>query len=112
MSYKNSATQASWHRLYEHYYSELSQGICDDRGKFIDVFEGPPDRVHDSRMLMSLIFFGNWQRKMGNYHLLGDSAYISNDDSAFIRRKSARTVETISAYSRTISRSDGQGRKT
>ena len=21
---------------------------------------------------------------MGNYHLLGDSAYISNDDSAFI----------------------------
>ena len=29
-------------------------------------------------------FFGNWQGKMGNYRLLGYSAYISNDYRAFI----------------------------
>ena len=66
------------------YYSVLLQGICDDRGKFIDVFVGPPGRVHDSRMLRESDFYGNWQGKMGTYRLLGDSAYISNAYSAFI----------------------------
>ena len=31
------------------YYSGILHGICDDRGKFIDVFVSPPDRVYDSR---------------------------------------------------------------
>ena len=52
------------------YYSVLLQGICDDRGKFIDVFVGPPGRVHDSRMLRDSHFYGNWQGKMGTYRLL------------------------------------------
>ena len=66
------------------YYSVLLQGICDDRGKFIDVFVGPPGRVHDSRMLRDSDFYGNWQGKMGTYRLLVDSAYIANAYSAFI----------------------------
>lgn len=58
------------------YYSILLQGIVDERGRFIDVFAGPPGRVHDARMLRSSKFFQVWQDKMGNYQLLGDSAYI------------------------------------
>ena len=37
------------------YYSMLLQGICDDRGRFIDVFVGLPRHVHDAnRMIFSL----------------------------------------------------------
>ena len=57
------------------YHSMLLQGICDDTGKFLDVFTGPPGRVHDARMLRESDFFRDWQMKMGNYFLLGDTAY-------------------------------------
>ena len=35
----------------EGYFSILLQEICDENAKFIDVFVGPPGRVHDARML-------------------------------------------------------------
>lgn len=38
------------------YYSVLLQGIVDDRGRFIDIFGGPPGRVHDSQMLRVSFF--------------------------------------------------------
>uniref|UniRef100_A0A3B3SZE8 Uncharacterized protein n=1 Tax=Paramormyrops kingsleyae TaxID=1676925 RepID=A0A3B3SZE8_9TELE len=57
--------------------SVLLQGIVDERGRFIDIFAGPPGRVHDARMLRASDFFLEWHQKMGDYFLLGDSAYIS-----------------------------------
>ena len=59
------------------YHSILLQGICDDEGKLLDVCIGPPGRVHDARMLRKSDFFGEWEAKMRQYYLLGDSAYIS-----------------------------------
>ena len=47
-------------------------------GKLIDVFIGPPGRVHDARMLRESDFFQDWQTKMEHFYLLGDSAYIGN----------------------------------
>ncbi|XP_076131023.1 retrovirus-related Pol polyprotein from transposon opus [Alosa pseudoharengus] len=61
------------------YYSVLLQGIVDAEGRFISVFTGMPGRVHDARMLRSSPFFQEWQEKMGEYRLLGDSAYIGQD---------------------------------
>ena len=58
------------------YYSVLLQGIVNDEGRFIDIFTGPPGRVHDARMLRGSTFYTNWQEKMEDYQLLGDSAYI------------------------------------
>ena len=66
------------------YYSVLLQGICDDRAKFLDIFAGIPGCVHDARMLRISDFFAEWEEKMGGYHLLGDTAYISNQFSTFI----------------------------
>ncbi|KAJ8391895.1 hypothetical protein AAFF_G00083660 [Aldrovandia affinis] len=59
------------------FYSILLQGIVDDQGKFIDIFTGPPGRVHDSRMLRASPFFETWMQYMGQYKLLGDTAYIA-----------------------------------
>ncbi len=59
------------------YFSILLRGICDDREKIIDVFIGPPGRVHDARMLRESDFFRDWEEKMGQSFLLGESAYIS-----------------------------------
>ncbi|XP_035847590.1 uncharacterized protein LOC118493103 [Sander lucioperca] len=55
------------------YYSVLLQGIVNDEGRFIDIFAGPPGRVHDLR---GSTFYTEWQEKMVDYCLLGDSAYI------------------------------------
>ncbi|KAM3866921.1 putative nuclease HARBI1 [Diretmus argenteus] len=57
------------------FYSILLQGIVDERGRFIDIFAGPPGRVHDARMLRASRFYSTWQEKMGECSLLGDSAY-------------------------------------
>lgn len=58
------------------FYSVLLQGIVDERGRFIDIFAGPPGKVHDARMLRASDFYTTWQEKMGDNSLLGDSAYI------------------------------------
>ena len=69
------------------YFSVLLQGICDDRGRFIDVFVGPPGRVHDARMLRLSPFFHNCHQKLGAYRLLGDSAYIGNSFNFIVTPK-------------------------
>ncbi|XP_051254008.1 putative nuclease HARBI1 [Dicentrarchus labrax] len=58
------------------YYSVLLQGIVNAEGRFINVFTGIPGRVHEARLLRSSPFFQEWQEMMGEYRLLGDSAYI------------------------------------
>ncbi|XP_051538282.1 uncharacterized protein LOC127431780 [Myxocyprinus asiaticus] len=58
------------------FYSILLQGIVDERERFIDIFAGPPGRVHDARMLRASDFYTTWQENMDEYSLLGDSAYI------------------------------------
>ncbi|CAL8278585.1 unnamed protein product [Boreogadus saida] len=57
------------------YCSVLLQGIVDADGRFINFFTGVPDRVHDAKLPRTSSFFEEWQ-KMGEYRLLGDSAYI------------------------------------
>ncbi len=51
------------------FYSVLLQGIVDERGCFIDIFAGPPGRVHDVRMLRASTFYNELQDKMGEYCL-------------------------------------------
>jgi len=61
------------------YYSIILQGVCDDQGRFRDVYVGPPGRVHDARVLKLSPVFNNAEQLLGNnYKLLGDSAYIAN----------------------------------
>ncbi|XP_029938681.1 protein ALP1-like [Salarias fasciatus] len=57
------------------YYSVLLQGIVNEQGRFIDVFAGLPGMVQDARMLTESHFYPESQEKMGEYFLLGDSAY-------------------------------------
>lgn len=61
------------------FYSVLLQGIVNERGEFMDIFAGPPGKVHDARMLRSSSFFVDWRAKMGEYKLLGDTAYIGHN---------------------------------
>lgn len=69
------------------FYSVLLQGIVDERGRFIDIFVGPPGKVDDARMLRASNFYGEWQKKMGEYSLLGDGAYTGLADSFLITPK-------------------------
>ena len=62
------------------YYSILLQGICDQDGKFIDIFVGPPGRVHDARLLQSSPVYESRDELLNDqWKLLGDSAYIGRD---------------------------------
>lgn len=61
--------------------SLVLQGICDSNKRFIDVFTGPPGKIHDSRVL-SMSFIHNKLRNIcenGLFHLIGDSAYPIRD---------------------------------
>lgn len=52
------------------------QGICNSEKQFIDVFTGPPGKIHDSRVFkMSFISHDIEKICGGQYHLLGDGAY-------------------------------------
>lgn len=52
------------------------QGICDYRRRFIDVFTGPPGRIHDSRVCkLSFISSELPTICQPEYHILGDNAY-------------------------------------
>ncbi|XP_065365590.1 putative nuclease HARBI1 [Calliphora vicina] len=52
------------------------QGICDSKLRFLDVYTGVPNKIHDSRIL-KLSFIGKELPNLcaPKYHLLGDSAY-------------------------------------
>uniref|UniRef100_A0A3Q2QA82 Protein ALP1-like n=1 Tax=Fundulus heteroclitus TaxID=8078 RepID=A0A3Q2QA82_FUNHE len=58
------------------FYSVLLQAIVDERGRFLDVFAGPPGRLGDARMLRASSFYDARQEMLGEYRLLGDSAYF------------------------------------
>lgn len=58
------------------YYSVLLQVVCDDQGKFLDIFVGPPGRFHDARMLRKSPLFGDQQLKMGHDKSQGDGLYF------------------------------------
>ncbi|XP_061589260.1 putative nuclease HARBI1 [Cololabis saira] len=61
------------------FYSVLLQGIVDERGRFINIFAGPPGKVRDARMLRASNFYTTWEEKMGDYTLLADSAYTGQE---------------------------------
>lgn len=52
------------------------QAICDAKKKFLDVFTGPPSKIHDARVF-KLSFISNMLPDIcGNeWHILGDAAY-------------------------------------
>lgn len=51
------------------------QAICNANKVFLDVFTGPPSKIHDSR-IYGMSFVKNKVHSLGqNYHLLGDAAY-------------------------------------
>ncbi|KAK8772751.1 hypothetical protein V5799_024004 [Amblyomma americanum] len=53
------------------------QGICDARGKFMDVFTGPPSKVHDARVLRLSPVHEDLPTlcEVNKFHILGDAAY-------------------------------------
>lgn len=52
------------------------QGICDANKLFLDVFTGPPSKIHDARVLkLSFINSELEQLCSEEFHILGDSAY-------------------------------------
>ncbi|KAG0442925.1 hypothetical protein HPB47_015477, partial [Ixodes persulcatus] len=53
------------------------QGICDAKGRFQDVFTGPPSKIHDARVLRLSEVQEDLPTicKVDKYHLLGDAAY-------------------------------------
>lgn len=52
------------------------QGICDADKRFLDVFLGPPSKIHDSRIFsMSPISQKLPTICQQSYHILGDAAY-------------------------------------
>lgn len=52
------------------------QGICDNRGRFQDVFTGTPSKIHDARVLRLSSVNEDLSRICeGKYHILGDAAY-------------------------------------
>lgn len=53
------------------------QGICDAKGRFQDVFTGPPSKVHDARVLRLSVVQQDLPAicAVNKYHLLGDAAY-------------------------------------
>ena len=64
------------------YFSILLQGICDENAKFINVFVGPPGRVHDARVFRHSPIYPYVSRHTtfgDRWKLLGDSEYVCRD---------------------------------
>lgn len=61
---------------HKSFYTVLLQGIVDVRKRFIEIFAGPPGKVHDARMLRASDFHCAWQEKMADNSLLGDGPHI------------------------------------
>ncbi|KAH7973555.1 hypothetical protein HPB49_002374 [Dermacentor silvarum] len=53
------------------------QGICNSKGRFQDVFTGPPSKVHDGRVLKLSTVQQDLPTlcQVNRYHILGDAAY-------------------------------------
>ncbi|KAK5648352.1 hypothetical protein RI129_003244 [Pyrocoelia pectoralis] len=59
------------------FHSIVLQGVCDDKGRFIDCFIGMPGRMHDARVFRNSVLFEQLRNGMlpAENHLIGDSAY-------------------------------------
>lgn len=56
------------------------QGICDPSGAFLDVFTGPPSKIHDARVYrLSFVYKRLPELCSGDLHLIGDEAYPLSD---------------------------------
>ncbi|KAM7293800.1 hypothetical protein ISCGN_023383 [Ixodes scapularis] len=57
------------------------QGVCDDKGRFIDAFTGVSSRIHDARVfdLSDLSERLPTLCRRGKFHILGDAAYPSRE---------------------------------
>lgn len=52
------------------------QGICDNKRRFIDVFTGPPGKIHDSRVFRLSSISSELPDICGkDFHIIGDNAY-------------------------------------
>ncbi|XP_050516925.1 putative nuclease HARBI1 [Diabrotica virgifera virgifera] len=61
------------------FHSIILQGVCDERGVFIDTTIGQPGRMHDARVFRLSDVYASLTRQNPilpqNLHLIGDSAY-------------------------------------
>ncbi|RLU21199.1 hypothetical protein DMN91_005572, partial [Ooceraea biroi] len=52
------------------------QAICDSKKKFLDIFTGPPSKIHDARVFNLSFISTTLPNICGNeWHILGDTAY-------------------------------------
>lgn len=59
-----------------HDYPSLTlQAVCDVNKLFLDVFTGPPSKIHDARIFQLSFLSNEIQNISADYHLLGDAAY-------------------------------------
>ncbi|KAG5877220.1 hypothetical protein JTB14_036428 [Gonioctena quinquepunctata] len=98
------------------YHSLLLQGVVDNNKKFIDVFCGEPGSLHDARLLRRSALYGKNLEDpafMGDFFLLGDSAYpnlewivtpfsdtgfLSEEQKLFNKRLSSKRVVIKNAF--------------
>ena len=65
---------------HQHQISITLQGICDPSGAFLDVFTGPPSKIHDARVYrLSFVYKRLPELCSGDLHLVGDEAYPLSD---------------------------------
>lgn len=60
---------------YKQFHSIQMQAICDDTGRFINVFIGYPGSVHDTRIFKNSPIYLNAEYPPKGYFLLDDGGY-------------------------------------
>ncbi|CAN7948047.1 unnamed protein product [Ixodes pacificus] len=78
------------------------QGICDAKGRFQDLFTGPPNKVHDARVLKLPGVQEDLPTicKLDKYHLLGDAAYPITEHVLTPFKKYGGMTKAKSTYNR------------
>ncbi len=69
---KPPSTDAQCYLNRKLFYSIQLQAVCDQRGKFLDIFVGNPGSVHDSRVLKNSPLFCQQLYPPENFWILGD----------------------------------------
>ncbi|KAK7929267.1 hypothetical protein WMY93_005662 [Mugilogobius chulae] len=90
--WRDYVSRLSWERLGIP-PEELAEGTVNDQ--FTDIFAGALGRVHDSRILRVSPFFDNWREAMGEFTLLGDTAYTSKNYPFIITPEKNNGVQTL-----------------
>ncbi|XP_018307726.1 putative nuclease HARBI1 [Mycetomoellerius zeteki] len=59
------------------FHSIVLQGVCDHKGRFIDIFVGLPGRMHDARVFRQSEIFQRLKHHLlpPDRHIIGDAAY-------------------------------------